>query len=231
MSYIEELMIMLFQQLLSKHDETPHYAHTATARKLDASVNCEGLPTSLEQKRCLEEGGIMLHADSHLEAKAQFCGLIANSKDCYTHGGWVASTSAKNDKKVNAEVDCEGLPTPKEQKRCLEAGGIMIYPDSHLEVKSQFCELASNPEDCYTHGSWVASAGKKKNNGMEINEEYCDKLGTPHEISRCVEEGGYMVYSDSHPKIKVTFCELLGNKEDMDSCYSQGGWFAARSST
>lgn len=193
-------------------------------------MNCESLPTSLEQKRCLKEGGIMLYADSHLEIKAQFCELIPNSKDCYTHGGWVASTSARDDRKINAEVDCEGLPTSKEQKRCMEAGGVNIFADSHPEIKSQFCELASNPEDCYVHGGWVASASDKKDNRKEISEEYCELLSTPHEVSRCFEEGGYMVQHDSHPKIKVTFCELLGNKEDMDNCYSQGGWFASRSS-
>ncbi|KAI9924260.1 hypothetical protein ASPWEDRAFT_174127 [Aspergillus wentii DTO 134E9] len=216
-------------QYLGKHDGASDSIYTATDKKLSAEVDCEGLPTTQEQNRCLKEGGIMVYADSHEQIKAQFCDADSDTEACYAHGGWAASSAKHNADKpkdvLDVKVHCEKLPTTQEQTRCLEEGGLKLHADHHKAMKAEVCELVSNKKDCYKYGGWIAAADAALDTQNAGAEDYCGMMGSEQEISRCISEGGYMVQADSHPKVKVTLCELLSTKEEMDACYAEGAWF------
>lgn len=83
------------------------------------------------------------------------------------------------------------------------------------------CELVSSKKDCYAHGGWIAVAETAQETQNTDAVDYCEKMGSHQEISRCQGNGGYMVQADSHPKVRVTLCELLSNKEEMERCYAR----------
>lgn len=48
----------------------------------------------------------------------------------------------------------------------------------------------------------------------------CETLPTFQEQTRCLKEGGVMVYGDGHEQVKAQFCD---SESDPKACFVHGG--------